>query len=426
MEISMLNVMWCITNAIYIYTIRLFLKSFIEGKVKNKKVNFVCYIISYVCICFTTIFITSIFIKIIVNILILFLLANQYQINLQKKLLTVFNTYIILLIGESIVGIFVGFVDKSILEIEQYKMILGMVSIRILGLAMVAILSRFKNIKKEYYFPIKYWSALIIIPLGSIYLVVLILNSYRTDVMLRFVGLIAIMAIDFLAFYLYDMINQIYSEKVEKVLLEERTKYYAKRLLSLKDSVASVRKLQHDWKNHLIELGLIIQKNENQKALDYLEKVNEAVYAVKSYVNSGNIDVDGILNYKLYEAEKEGIEISFSANLPEEINITPFDCAIIFGNLLDNAIEGAKKCQSKKVIKGTISLVKGAMYMVLENTYSGAINLEGNAIATTKKDKVHHGLGLKNVRTTVEKYFGNFELSYDKELFRVEVLLYMQ
>lgn len=430
MEISLVfnlvNLMWCITNVIYVYTMYLFLKLFLEGKVKNEKVNMFLYILSYLGICLIVIFVNNPIIKVVTNILILFLLTSQYQVNFQKKLLTVFNTYVMLVISESVVGIFVGYIDTPMLKIEQNKMILGIIAVRVLGLGLVTILGRFKNIKKEYYFPIKYWSALILIPLSSIYLVFFVLNSYRIGIMLEFFGLIAILTMNFFSFYLYDIINQIYSEKVEKVLLEERTKYYAKRLLSLKDSVESVRKLQHDWRNHLIELGLIIQKNENEKALEYLEKVNAAVYSVKSYVNSGNIDVDGIINYKLHEAEKEGIKINFNANLPEEINITAFDCAIIFGNLLDNAIEGAKQCRSEKAINGTISIVKGAVYMVLENTYSGSLKLEGNTIVTTKKDKVHHGLGLKNVRTAVEKYFGNFELSYDKECFKVEVLLYMQ
>lgn len=421
----MTYLLYIVASALHLYTIYLYIRLFFEGKVKNRRYCFCFYLLSYISICVTFIFIKIPFFSLILNSIIIFRMTYQYQVKLQKRLFVVFNTYMVLLLSELIVAALMGYFRNSIFTVNRYVNPPSVVLARILALIGVLLLKRFKHIRNEFRFPAKYWVALCIIPASSVYLIYVLLKIPELGNTKVILSLICIMIIDFFSFYLYDVVNHYYKEKMEKVLLGERNVYYAERILSMKDSVQSVRKLQHDWKNHLIELGILIQQNEKEKALDYLEKVNGAIYSVKSFVNTGNMDVDGILNYKLQEAYNQGIRIDFQTNIPEEINISPFDCAIILGNLLDNAIEAARASDIKKFIKGRLSFNKGSLFLLLENSYAGTIQFMNNELITTKTNRENHGLGLKNVKTAIEKYSGTLDLSYNNSVFRVEVILYL-
>ncbi|RDU24464.1 sensor histidine kinase [Anaerosacchariphilus polymeriproducens] len=417
--------LYLVSCALHIYTIYLYIRLFFEGKAKSQKYCVFFYIIAYISNYIACTFIRIPLATLLINFIIIFRMTYQYHAKLQKRLLIVINTLAILLISELIVTVLLGYLSTHNYIVQQYISLPIAVLARIVSLIGVLLLKRFKHIRNEFRFSAKYWLALCIIPVSSIYLIFILLLTSDLGNMKIVFGLIFIMVIDLFAFYLYDVLNHYYKEKMEKVLLGERNVYYAERILSMKDSVQSVRKLQHDWKNHLIELGILIQQNEKEKALDYLEKVNGAIYAVKSFVNTGNMDVDGILNYKLQEAYNQGIHIDFQTNIPEEINISPFDCAIILGNLLDNAIEAAKASVIKKFIKGRLSFNKGSLFILLENSYAGNIQCKNDEIITTKSNKENHGLGLKNVKTAVEKYSGTLDLFYNASVFRVEIILYL-
>lgn len=424
MGLSRGDLVYLVAGVVHMYTLYLYIKLFVEEKVRNKKENIIFYIISYIAICIVCIGVRIPVVTVIINLIVIYCLTLFYNIRFQKRILAVINIYAMQIISEMIVVALLGKLDYSPVTGSDYRSIFIIILSRVLCLTSVGILHIFPNIKKEYQLPLKYSIGLFVIPASSLYLMYLIAVSGFTR-MQAFLGLLTIIIIDFFSFYIYDMINQLYDEKVEKVLLDERNKYYAKRLLTMKDSVESVRKLQHDWKSHLIELGILIQQDQKEKALDYLKSVNAAIYSVKSFVNTGNLDIDGIINYKLQEADQVGIKVSFDANVPASINISPFDCAVVLGNLLDNAIEATKKDTGNRIINGQLRFTKGNLLLLLENSYSGTIQCKKNEFITSKEDKKNHGIGLKNIGKIVEKYSGNLHISYDKNLFRVEVLLYL-
>ena len=58
----------------------------------------------------------------------------------------------------------------------------------------------------------------------------------------------------------------------------------------------------------------------------------------------------------------------------------------------------------------------------LKNNYTGQLT---KALETTKGDKQYHGIGLKNVQAVVHKYNGTLDISFNEEIFSVEVILYL-
>lgn len=92
-------------------------------------------------------------------------------------------------------------------------------------------------------------------------------------------------------------------------------------------------------------------------------------------------------------------------------------------NLLNNAIEASEQC-AQPVIK--LKFVKENRHIILSvvNTFSKDPLTDGNRFLTTKTENNEvHGIGISNIKETVEKYGGSCVIKYDKKSFRFAILI---
>ena len=68
-------------------------------------------------------------------------------------------------------------------------------------------------------------------------------------------------------------------------------------------------------------------------------------------IGTGNVALDGILNYMCSKALKNNIQVTRKITVPEDAELVAYDMNIILGNLLDNAIENALKTDEPKIDK---------------------------------------------------------------------------
>ena len=112
--------------------------------------------------------------------------------------------------------------------------------------------------------------------------------------------------------------------------------------------------------------------------------------------------------------------------IPEELNVDTADLCIILGNLLDNAIEAAEKCEKEKRIRLKILYGNRNIRIEIANTFDGEIHrMENGMYMTSKKDAKRHGIGLQSVQKCIDKYKGKLETdrSAEGDYFIVRVLL---
>ncbi|MDR2591168.1 MAG: GHKL domain-containing protein, partial [Oscillospiraceae bacterium] len=99
------------------------------------------------------------------------------------------------------------------------------------------------------------------------------------------------------------------------------------------------------------------------------------------------------------------------------------------GNLLDNTLDAVSKVE-EKFIKLDIEYSRESLFILVENTFDGAVKYaeeaddKGKQIITQKIGG-EHGHGLKNIRKSVEKYNGHFEIRHEGNIFSVTILLYV-
>ena len=70
-----------------------------------------------------------------------------------------------------------------------------------------------------------------------------------------------------------------------------------------------------------------------------------------------------------------------------------------------------------------ITETAGYFRIAVKNTIQESVLETNQKLESRKKDKAHHGFGLKSVREIVEKYQGSMEAYEEKNVFIISILL---
>lgn len=143
--------------------------------------------------------------------------------------------------------------------------------------------------------------------------------------------------------------------------------------------------------------------------------------------NQRNVAIDSVINFKLNEAESNGIAIETDIDVPNNLLLDPSDITSVMGNLIDNAITAAKQLEKeKRKISVSIYYDRGRLFIKIKNTFDGKLIRNNGKLVTRKTNKNDHGYGLKNIEKTMEKYDGYIEYDTEDELFKVTAMMYIK
>ena len=198
--------------------------------------------------------------------------------------------------------------------------------------------------------------------------------------------------------------------------MQQATDYYNQ----LIEQENQTKKFRHDIKNILIALHSMVKENQNDKALLYIEDLNEVCEQLKPRYNTGNFIADAILSAKDTRAAMQNINISFDGYIPSE-KVKDVDMVIVLSNMLDNAIEACEKITGKKDIEIRSILQKKMWVLYVKNPSEEVNIINKNHIVTTKQEKMLHGFGLNNIERVAQKYNGNMQLAYKEGYFSSKI-----
>lgn len=180
----------------------------------------------------------------------------------------------------------------------------------------------------------------------------------------------------------------------------------------------NLHKVKHDIKNHLIYIRKIIDSNDLDKAEKYIEQITDDMQSSEKYMVTGNRTLDYILSSKIIENK----EITFicTGNCLDALDyIDELDIAVLFGNLLDNAVEAVKSI-ADKTIEIRFVPFNDFFNIHISNTIEKSV-LESNPELLTSKNVSGHGWGMKSVKSIVEKYSGLFDCYEKNNRFTVHI-----
>lgn len=261
-----------------------------------------------------------------------------------------------------------------------------------------------------------YTTAIVLIPLLTIIVGLFTMSyaQYETVPQYVIVECVVLLLINTIVFILFDVLSKSHKQEMEQMHLKEQNSAYLQQIELVEQEQSKVRYLRHDMKNHLNHIRGLAKRDACPEIIAYIDEAIGTITQNGARCDSGNPVADSILNLKLSEAEAIKAEIHTDITIPKELPISAYDFNIILGNLLDNSITAMKQCE-KKVLYIKLKYAAGSFCILIRNTYSEE--------AENRKSGFGHGLGLKSVRSVIEKYNGALDIANSNGVYSVSAIL---
>lgn len=417
---------YLIFNAINVFLVYNSIHKLLYDNIRNKYLEAGAYIIYYLII--STLYICAFTPNtiIVVNISILFLLLFNYIINLKNKIILLFNLYFILHFISLLVALLLKKIDISPFVTIKYNSVMNFVVETIFYFFALKFIKALKILNVVEFIGYKLWISLLIVPIISF-----LVNSvflYVSDEYLEYslILIFGLLLINISIYIIYNFIFEALDKDMKNKILEKENILYREQFENTKKYIDVTRKLNHDFKYHLIHTKKLIENQENKNAINYIEDIFKLQEdSNKKFIDTGNYNIDNIINFKLNEAFNKSIFINVDANIPYDIKISEFHIVSILGNLIQNAIEANEKVEIDRFINLEIKYKLNKLFIIISNRFDRNIKIENNKLISTKSNKFEHGIGMENIDNFVKLYNGEMMYSYQNDIFIVEILLFI-
>lgn len=232
----------------------------------------------------------------------------------------------------------------------------------------------------------------------------------------------AFLIINLIVVYLFEDLVETKQNEYENLILKEQAHAYEKKLQMQQEKTDEMKAFRHDIKHHLTQMSALNDTGKVKQLDEYIKAVAENLQETVPMNYTGNLGVDGVLNYMLQKAKEKGISVESRVIIPEDLEISVFDMNIILGNLLENAIEANDGVKEPRIVF-LMKFVNGALLLEISNTHANKIVIKNNIMISSKKNTEIHGYGIRNVKKVLAKYEHTIDFDETGPLFVVRIMM---
>lgn len=186
----------------------------------------------------------------------------------------------------------------------------------------------------------------------------------------------------------------------------------------------SLRKRQHDYDNHFISLQVLLSAGNLEAALVYINQLMADSANIYRAFDTGNFVFDAFFSAKQKQAAEKHVRIEPVIQIKKAVKISDMDWSVLFGNLLDNAIEAVLQLpEEQRIIYLTMKTAANILSVCIKNRSVCPPQIVEGTLQTGKPDKNAHGFGIENVLQVIEKYDGAHEIEYEDGWFSFSFVL---
>ena len=207
---------------------------------------------------------------------------------------------------------------------------------------------------------------------------------------------------------------------------QKKSELEQEHLKRLEEVYGEFRGLAHDMNRYLSVLSAMsdgaelnaVQFEVSEEIKARIREVGQEFYFMRPVLNA-------LLNEKEKKAREWGIKLEIFVETGFDFeNLDDYALIGIVSNLIDNALEAAKKCRERKWAAVHMFAVNDGKqkFLRVENSQILKEEVKTRNFFTTKQDKRQHGYGLKNVQKLVEENQGILRLKSEKDHFLAEAV----
>ena len=190
---------------------------------------------------------------------------------------------------------------------------------------------------------------------------------------------------------------------------------------NIKKMYNNARKIRHNYKSAVMGLKQMLASCEYEKIYKYLDEMIDNINFDEEYIRyCDNSIVNYILNQKAKLCKNKDIDFKCMVGGNFK-NISDVDLSILFGNLLDNAIEAAQQAENAFVSVNIYCL--SDIKIVIENSVKAKESGKEYSFKTNKVDADNHGLGVKSIYEIVEKNNGSIDYQIVNQIMVCNIII---
>ncbi|MBC1910978.1 GHKL domain-containing protein [Listeria innocua] len=281
--------------------------------------------------------------------------------------------------------------------------------VNLLLVIFISFLFKYVNVHKiSYTFQVTIaYSVFICINIILVYLIIILTAGVKYN-WVAFIAIVGLLFSSFLFYYFLTKISKLAEKEKELTTAMWERKNSYQYFNNIEKSYLQNQKIIHDIKNHLFALENLYASNFKDGQI-YSRKILESLNSttMKNFTPTRILNI--LLNEKYEIMTKNGISFETKMVPIDLLEIfEEIDCVILFGNLLDNAIDNCDLTDGR--IKLNLLLESDTLILSIFNTISDKVS-ESNKII----NKEHHGLGLKIIKDIVQKYYGIVTVNQKKK-----------
>lgn len=423
--------------AVEIICYLIFFGIFARGKkIKVKqKISAICLLISIVYVCVHFLKNYTIVKLLMIMLTMLIVIRFLYEISAIKTIILTLLIQGIIGVIDYIVIMIVTARYNNIDILEDSTDLIGVLVIiasRIILFLLLITVKRISVIKKKNVIDMsnKEWLQFLIFPIFTLITVIVMTNSmitsYHEDIVnVYYVIAIVLIVLNMVVFHLINEILENSQRIREADVLKQQSIGQLELYNSLRKNYDIQRKRTHEYKNQIMCIDSLLKKKNYNKLEEYINSIFDKLDGQLDMVDTNNEVVNAVINAKYYEALQNDVLFILKINDLSHIKVSDEDIVTILSNLLDNAIEAAGQCDIDKRTVGTKLLYEDdVLSIAVSNSYKTEPEImEDGYMRTIKDDKEQHGLGIRNVVATLEKYNAEYIIDYKNGEFVFSIIM---
>ena len=185
-----------------------------------------------------------------------------------------------------------------------------------------------------------------------------------------------------------------------------------------------IKKNNHDFRHHLATLNTYVKNEKFNETSAYIDDLMNMTNEYQPHFFCENMAVNATLVSHFKKAQDNDIKIEYKISIPNNSNVSDVDLSVLFGNLIENAIDACVDLPIDKrniIVKGRI--YEDKIYLIFENNCRIDRIKPNKLYYSSKRNYETTGIGLLTVRNIVDKYSGDLDINYNDGVFIVKIIL---
>lgn len=204
---------------------------------------------------------------------------------------------------------------------------------------------------------------------------------------------------------------------ITSLRMVQRTQELEEAYGQLEDLNREMRAQRHDFMNHIQVVYSLIEMNEPDEAMRYMDRIYGDMQRVSSMLRTDCPAVNALIQAKVVEAQQRGAELKLSIAAKWDDPLMPaWEICRVLANLIDNALDACLSAALPEGIRPTVELVLGEDL----RSWFFSVRNNGPAIDERMKGRIFEpgfttkstgqGMGLFIVSRTVTELGGKITL----------------